>query len=366
VRHPPILSILLLIACSDAPEVKPGDSTPPPEQEDSGVPPVDEEDLDQDGFSEPEDCDDEDAAVHPGAQEECNQVDDDCDGQVDEGLAQTWHADQDGDGHGDPDNTAEDCAQPDGHVAPAQADDCDDGDSTVFPGAEEICDGQDNDCDEQIDEDALQTYYWDGDDDGYGLEDISEQGCTTPEGYAEQSGDCADGDPERNPGAKETCNTMDDDCDGYADEDGVCGCAVEYWPDYEHPYQFCEIALTWDEAQAACQADGYALVTFDTEPELSWATRTVGGYASNYWWIGFTDTASEGSWVWEDASAVGYQNWCSGEPNNSHALECVSESAEDCAMLNWGSGGCWNDYPCSCDWPFYICEGLSELRPDDE
>jgi len=34
-------------------------------------------------------------------------------------------------------------------------------------------------------------------------------------------------------------------------------------------------------------------------------------------------------------------------------------------MLNWGAGGCWNDYPCTCGLPWYVCEGLSEFRPQD-
>ncbi|HAD12429.1 MAG TPA: hypothetical protein DCF33_08315, partial [Saprospirales bacterium] len=44
------------------------------------------------------DCDDNNAAINPGAQEVCDGVDNDCDGQVDEGVKTTYYADADGDG----------------------------------------------------------------------------------------------------------------------------------------------------------------------------------------------------------------------------------------------------------------------------
>ena len=47
---------------------------------------ADPTDLDGDGFGADEDCDNEDAAVYPGAPEEQNLADDDCDGLVDEDL----------------------------------------------------------------------------------------------------------------------------------------------------------------------------------------------------------------------------------------------------------------------------------------
>ena len=46
-------------------------------------------DVDRDKFFPPNDCDDEDAAIFPGAPEACNLVDDDCDGEVDEGCPPT-------------------------------------------------------------------------------------------------------------------------------------------------------------------------------------------------------------------------------------------------------------------------------------
>ncbi|MCA9571851.1 MAG: putative metal-binding motif-containing protein, partial [Myxococcales bacterium] len=43
-------------------------------------------DNDGDGFPACEECNDADAAVNPGAEEVCNEVDDNCDGEVDEGC----------------------------------------------------------------------------------------------------------------------------------------------------------------------------------------------------------------------------------------------------------------------------------------
>ena len=100
-----------------------------------------------------EDCDDEDAQIHPGADELCNDVDDDCDGAVDEESAldaTTWFSDQDMDGYGDPQNSTRSCQQPPGMGQDSS--DCDDTDPAVNPAAEEVCDGIDDDCDGTVDD----------------------------------------------------------------------------------------------------------------------------------------------------------------------------------------------------------------------
>ena len=74
-----------------------------------------------------DDCQDQEATIHPGAPERCDGIDQDCDGEADEDLAwQTWYADADADGAGWWDDTIEACVQPAGYVA--NDDDCHDDD----------------------------------------------------------------------------------------------------------------------------------------------------------------------------------------------------------------------------------------------
>jgi len=196
-------------------------------------------DADGDGFGDPDaesvqaceapegyvptatDCDDNNATVYPGAEEVCDTLDNDCDGEVDDGVTNEWYADADGDGFGDPDAPAEGCAEPTGHVHDAT--DCDDSEPTAHPGAEEVCDEVDNDCDGDVDELVTHTYYQDTDGDGWGDPTAVVDACSEPPGYAETPGDCDDSESTVHPGASEICNEVDDDCDSVVDEDAIDG-----------------------------------------------------------------------------------------------------------------------------------------------
>ena len=179
------------------------------------------EDADGDGFDETTDCDDQDPAVHPDADELCNGLDDDCDGTIDEDDAvdaSTWYRDADGDGHGDDAVTSTSCEQPSGTAEVGG--DCDDLDAETYPEAAERCDEVDNDCDGEIDEEVTDLWYADSDGDGWGGDETLDA-CDPPSGYAARSGDCDDAAASVNPDGIEVCNDVDDDCDGDTDEDAV-------------------------------------------------------------------------------------------------------------------------------------------------
>lgn len=114
-------------------------------------------DGDGDGWSVDEDCDDSNADVHPAADESCNDVDDDCDGVVDDGVGESaWWPDADGDGWGATSGSVVACSAPSGFVSVSG--DCDDSDPMVHPEAADAPgDGIDSDCDGEYTCESLTT-----------------------------------------------------------------------------------------------------------------------------------------------------------------------------------------------------------------
>jgi hypothetical protein len=176
----------------------------------------------QEGYAEVSgDCDDKSKLVHPDAPEICDNIDNDCDGNIDDNEDKLWWIDYDGDGFGD-----KAIEFKGGCVAKNQtvdnSNDCDDNNNKVFPKAPEFCDGLDNDCDGQTDEaDAkdVKTWHRDLDNDGYGNDkDQTVKSCFKPEGYSKHSTDCNDDHVDISPAVSETCNKVDDNCDGQTDE----------------------------------------------------------------------------------------------------------------------------------------------------
>jgi len=180
-------------------------------------------DADGDGFAACQDCDDSTNAINPGATEACDGIDNDCDGALDEAGAtgeSAWFTDSDGDGYGYAEDMTIACDAPEGTVA--NNDDCNDSSAAAHPGGTEVCDSLDNDCNGSTDgTDASDASNWypDGDGDGYGSGSTVSTACLQPAGFVADATDCNDTDSGAHPGAVETCDGGDENCDGLIDED---------------------------------------------------------------------------------------------------------------------------------------------------
>ena len=213
-------------------------------------------DLDNDGYTSEDDCEDNDALIHPNAVEICDGIDNDCDNIVDEDVMLIIYLDADGDGFGTEDNVTETCEMLAGYAP--NATDCDDSDANAFPGNSEVCDGVDNDCNELIDDDDLNIdlntaalFYGDSDSDGFGNSQDTTFSCLQPNGYVDNFDDCDDTQPTVHPNAIEICDSLDNDCDQFIDDDDpsvdssggtIFYLDVDYdgFGDANQPIQFCD------------------------------------------------------------------------------------------------------------------------------
>ena len=245
------LALTALVACNSDKETDAGNLG------DSGIPNADSGasvDEDGDGYVKADDCNDQDVSVNPGATEICDGNDNNCNDEIDEGVTTTFYQDSDADGFGDPDAATEACEKPAGYVP--NGNDCDDGEASSYPGNIEVCDEIDNNCDGDIDEGVTTTYYADGDLDGFGDPDASDEACTQPAGYVTNELDCDDTNAFAWPGNTEVCDEADNDCDSGVDE----GVTTTYWVDIDEddfgdsdlPTEACSLPTGYADVGGDC------------------------------------------------------------------------------------------------------------------
>ena len=333
------------------------------------------------------DCDDDDDDVNPGATEVCNEVDDNCDGSVDEGVLLTFYVDADGDGQGTSE-TVEACEVPDG--AADNSLDCDDSDPAVNTNAHEVCNGIDDDCEGTADgPDAVdaETWYRDGDGDGYGdasattvacdqpSDSVADDqdcddtdadvnpdtpwyldadgdgygdpdwtiaSCIAPSGMVSDDSDCDDLDSSAYPGGTEVCDGADNDCDGTTDDDGeVLGDAQDC------PADDCDALLT---ARSTATDGSYFIDpdgagAFEVHCDMStdnggWTL--VGSFVNGDGTYGWTQYGSDADnlGVWTDDSTFGSLSTYDTADFKSEAFSRV----EGTDLLAVDDGGGWASY----------------------
>ncbi|MCB9738071.1 MAG: hypothetical protein H6747_02310 [Deltaproteobacteria bacterium] len=153
-----------------------------------------------------DDCDDKQSTVNPGSIEICDDADNNCDGTPDDGC------DADGDDY----CTDKKVVVGAPSICPKGGGDCNDASATENPASTEVCDGKDNNCDKVTDEEGSSgcvSYYYDGDQDGYGIASGAKCLCKAQDLYTTKLvGDCDDSCPECAPGKPEICDGKNNNC----------------------------------------------------------------------------------------------------------------------------------------------------------
>lgn len=218
-------SLLLTLAACQKDEVTVESDEPIP------VDSSDPTDADGDGITaEDGDCDDNNADIYPGRTEDCNGVDDNCNGLADEGFS-----DSDGDSTADC-MDVEDCdgLDNDGDAGVDEGFADADGDGVADCVGAEICDGLDNDGDSLVDE----GYDVDGD------------------GVTQCQDDCDDSDATAYPGNSEVDGDgVDNDCDGMTDEQPWAGGELVITEVMNNPKNITDPNGEWFEIYNSTEGD---------------------------------------------------------------------------------------------------------------
>ena len=81
-----------------------------------------------------------------------------------------------------------------------------------------------------------------------------------------------------------------------------------------HKYQFFELSMTWDEAEAYCRSCGGHLATVTSAEEQAVIEELIASGTKNHYWLGGQLANRELTWI--TGEAVEYTHWATGQPDN--------------------------------------------------
>ncbi len=210
-----------------------------------------------------EDCNDNDASINPNAVEICNKIDDNCNGEINEGLsALTYYQDSDGDGFGSLNESVVICNTgevPAGYITDNT--DCDDNNKDIHPDGVETCNYSDDNCNGGIDEGFFKTlYYKDLDGDGFGNPNSAIELCSGDSSplYVLNNDDCNDADASVSPN---TTWYKDRDGDGFSDGVNIAQCTRPIG--YKLPSELIGISGDEDDEDSSIKPEDVWYKDFD-------------------------------------------------------------------------------------------------------
>jgi hypothetical protein len=281
------------------------------------------------------------------ASELCDNLDNDCNGAIDDGNP----------GGGDSCNTGLlGVCQAGARVCQAGSFVCQ---QLVAP-SEEVCDNQDNDCDNTIDEDFNKSWWWDRDADGFGDPAGFAFQCGPPNAfYVQNASDANDFTQYIYPGRPEICDGADNDQNGVTDENSVCAnaqvnggsCRGFFSAAINRGLMICRASSgrSYNDQRTRCRTQsGMDLALPSSEAEnqaIGAATNALfGGFGRM--WLGVTRANSGSPWTFVGTGAgLSYTRWDPGEPSGDG--NCVEMLGD----FEWNDSSCGNNRDeAACEW----------------
>ena len=223
----------------------------------------------------------------------CDNKDDDCDGSVDEDCDM------------DNDNYCDRFMPGSGNPSPTFP-------TTWGGGAPSTCTAGRLDCNDCTSSVKCNIYYRDADGDGWGSSQKTCE-CSKPGGWVTKTGDCDDNYNKTYPGAPETCDGRDNDCNGIKDD---------FWDQDKDGYASC-LGDCNDGNKSV--HPGHPEVCDGKDNDCDGKVDEIGGCSPNSWPScnsKLPSKCSDGAWVND-----GTGNWCKPDVSNYGYKSSVSISA---------------------------------------